>query len=474
MFKKSAVIAIAAAMLATTACQEQPAATSADGQKTVTISVMTSDRFLELAKQKFEASHPDIRIEIKESVAAPPMPAGGPGPAGSAGPGGKGASGMNSKSVMLAKPDPKNIEKYVSTVNTELMSGKASDIIAMDNLPFKKYADKNLLANIKDLMSKDGAFSKEDYYTSIFDALEYKGGLYEVPIKVGLNMMLGNQAALAGEKIDDSKWTWEDFAALGKKLKSGANGANIYPLNAIEPDELITMLVGSSFSQFVDTSGKKAKFDSPAFAALLKQAKLMYDNGLIAPQKVDSGSTVFQYKGGIRDYMDMMAMPQMYYDGKGEYYRLPSENKMGGTSFKPELPLAINNKSPNKQEAWEFVKFLLSTEMQSAVELGGIAVNKQGAKAQLDELRKIGQDQGGMKKQIRLMVDGKQFAPKPATDAEIARIEKVIADIRGYSESDPKITSIVAAETAPFFQGSKTAEDVAKIIQNKVSTYLQE
>jgi multiple sugar transport system substrate-binding protein len=147
---------------------------------------------------------------------------------------------------------------------------------------------------------------------------------------------------------------------------------------------------------------------------------------------------------------------------------------MGGTSFNSELPLAINNKSPNKLEAWEFVKFLLSPEMQSAVELGGIAVNKQGAQAQLDELRKIGQSQGGLKRQVRLMVDGKPFSPKPATEAEIARIEKAIADIRGYSENDPKITAIVAAETAPFFQGSKSAEDVAKIIQNKVSTYLQE
>ncbi|MCC2683729.1 MAG: hypothetical protein K0R75_628, partial [Paenibacillaceae bacterium] len=151
-FKKSAVIATAALILATTACQEKPAATSADGQKTVTISVMTSDRFLELAKQKFEASHPDIRIEIKESVAAPSMPTGGPFGAGApGGPGGNGPAGQN-KSVMLSKPDPKNIEKYVSTVNTELMSGKASDIIAMDSLPFKKYADKNLLANVKELM----------------------------------------------------------------------------------------------------------------------------------------------------------------------------------------------------------------------------------------------------------------------------------------------------------------------------------
>ncbi|MNW18556.1 hypothetical protein D3C71_2181650 [compost metagenome] len=53
-------------------------------------------------------------------------------------------------------------------------------------------------------------------------------------------------------------------------------------------------------------------------------------------------------------------------------------------------------------------------------------------------------------------------------------MEKILNNISVYAESDLKITNIVAEETAPFFQGQKTAEEVAKVIQNKVNTYLQE
>ncbi|TXK84841.1 extracellular solute-binding protein [Paenibacillus sp. N3.4] len=145
MINKSVIACTLISMLSLTACQDKNAAPAASGTKTVTFSVMTSDRFLELAKQKFEEKHPDIKIEIKESIAAPQM---------------QQNAQTQQKGVMLmtGKPDPKNVEKYVSSVNTELMSGKASDIIVMDNLPFKKYADKKLLENIGDLMSKDASF----------------------------------------------------------------------------------------------------------------------------------------------------------------------------------------------------------------------------------------------------------------------------------------------------------------------------
>jgi multiple sugar transport system substrate-binding protein len=445
-------------MLALTACQNSGEAPADSETKTITVSVMTSDRFLELAKTKFEDLHPTITIEIKESVAAPEMPQM---------PQQSGGGGQQRAMVMNGKPDPKNIEKYVSQINTELMSGKASDIIAMDNLPAKKYADKNLLENIDNLMSQDTSFKMDQYYTGIFDAMKYNGKLYEVPIKVGLNMMLGNQGIVGAESIDDSKWTWEDFVAMSK---NHAGGSGIYPLNRIEPDELMKTLLNSSFSRFVDTGGKKSKFDSPEFIGLLKLAKSMYDEQLIPPQAVDANNTIFQTKGGVRTYMDMMAMPQMFYDGKAEYYNLPSESEVKGTSFTPGLPLAINSKSSNKKEAWEFVKFLLSDEMQSTIELGGIAVNKNGSQAQLDNLRTIGQ--GG--RQVKMMLNGKAFSPKPASDDEIARIEQVLNNIRVYAESDLKISTIVSEESIPYFQGNKSAEETAKVIQNKVSTYLQE
>lgn len=437
---------------------------SAAGPKTVSLSVMTSDRFLELAKQKFEAAHPDIKIDIKEyAAAANTAPK---------------AQGPGQNMVMMTKPDPKNIEKYVSSVGAELMSGKASDLIVTSDLPYKKYADKKLLENMGDLMSKDASFAKDNYYTGIFDAMKYGDVLYTVPVRVSLNKWLGNQNVLGSGQIDDTKWTWADFKKSAGNWLADTNKdgkPDTYPLGKIEPDQLITLMLNSSFTKFVDAGGKKASFDKPDFVNLLKLAKSMYDENIIQGDNADKDAVVFQPKSNMLMYMDMYAAPKMSFDGKAGFYDLPSENETRGSSFTSSLPIAMNSKSANKKEAWEFVKFLLSDEMQSAMELNGFAVNKNGAKAQGDTLKNLGKGgEGGAGKGMKLNINGKSMALQPATEAEIAAIEKAVSNAKVYAESDPKIAAIVAEESAPFFQGQKSAEEVAKVIQNKVSTYLQE
>ncbi|GJM80579.1 hypothetical protein HMSSN139_30750 [Paenibacillus sp. HMSSN-139] len=96
---------------------------SSTEEVTVSLSVMTADRFLQLAEQKFEEQHPNIDIEIKEYEAAP-------------------SAEGNNKMMMTKMPDPQTTEKYASSIGAELMSGKASDIIVMNGLPAAKYADK--------------------------------------------------------------------------------------------------------------------------------------------------------------------------------------------------------------------------------------------------------------------------------------------------------------------------------------------
>ncbi|TDF94767.1 ABC transporter substrate-binding protein [Paenibacillus piri] len=470
--KPFAVACSVVSLLALTACSGTNAGSPSAGNggdeggspsgsesKTVSLSVMTSDRFLELAKQKFEEAHPGIKVDIKEYAAAPAM----------------GAKGPNQ--MIVTKPDPKNTEKYVSSVGTELMSGKASDIIVMSGLPYKKYADKKLLENIGELMSKDASFQMNNYYTDIFDAMKYNGALYTVPVKFGLNMWLGNQAVLGSEKIDDTKWTWADFKAIAGRWLTDQNKdgkPDVYPLGRIEPDQLITLMLNSSFAKFVDGDGKKAKFNTPDFIGMLKLAKSMYDDKIIPTDNADPNNVVFNPKANVMMYLDMYSMPKSFFDGKAAYYDLPSENGTGGTAFTTSMPVAINSKSANKKEAWEFVKFLLSDEMQSARELSGFAVNRSGAKAQTESLKTLGTGEGAAGKGMRLNINGKELALQPASDQDIAAIEKKLNNVKTYAESDLKIAGIVSEETAPYFQGQKSAEEVAKVIQNKVSTYLQE
>jgi hypothetical protein len=61
-----------------------------------------------------------------------------------------------------------------------------------------------------------------------------------------------------------------------------------------------------------------------------------------------------------------------------------------------------------------------------------------------------------------------------AYDVYMAAIEKYTALINHFNISDETVTGIITQEAADFFNGSKTAEETAGIIQNKVDLYINE
>jgi hypothetical protein len=60
------------------------------------------------------------------------------------------------------------------------------------------------------------------------------------------------------------------------------------------------------------------------------------------------------------------------------------------------------------------------------------------------------------------------------TDADNAYIYDIMDNIGGVIRTDTELMKIIEEETAAFFAGSKTAEECAKLIQNRASTYVAE
>ena len=58
--------------------------------------------------------------------------------------------------------------------------------------------------------------------------------------------------------------------------------------------------------------------------------------------------------------------------------------------------------------------------------------------------------------------------------AGVDYVNKYIESIQKFYRPDEKIQSIISEETDAFFKGVKSAEDCAKLIQNRVQTYVSE
>ncbi|MDF2723004.1 MAG: extracellular solute-binding protein family 1 [Paenibacillus sp.] len=439
--------------------EAQPAGASASpaeqsGKTTVSVSVVKKDAFLQEAERMFEEANPNIDIDIRAYVTTPVS---------------EGGKNVNIKRAGPETNNEADLEKYRTGVNAELMSGKGSDLIALETLPYAKYADKKLLANLNDLMKKSGSFRASDYYAGIFDAVKVNGKTFALPVNFKVNMTMGNTPLLneKGIKIDDSRWTWKDMLDIGlQAVQSGASASTVW--TGMPKVDLIAKMVQSQYNKYV--SGKKASFDSKEFTELLEQVRTMYDSGKILEQADMSsgGKDVFK-SVDMNTPMEMLFMPQTMYDGKGTVYSTPSSGNGGGIAFSTDLMLGINEKSKNKEAALKFLEFLLSDAVQSKPMMQGFSVQKASLESQLRQT--IEQLKSG-----RLKMMGPNGAA-PSTDIseeQLNSIVKLMEKANNYAAGDPNVMKIVKEETQAFFNKAKSAKDTASMIQNRVATYLNE
>ncbi|MBD8497975.1 ABC transporter substrate-binding protein [Paenibacillus arenosi] len=407
---------------------EQP---NESGPKKVVLSVHTASEYYKSAKAEFEALHPNTTIEIKEYK----------------------SEGGNAEA---------DFEKYVQTTNTQILSGKGADLIDLNvaGLQVGKYVNKNALVNLTELMEQDKSFNKDHYYMNIFEHAKMNDGLYVLPTRFFLDTLLGDREAITASQlqIDDKHWTWSEFAQAGKQLHE-KNGR--YAIGNTPPEQMLGYLVTDNYTELVDSSTSNAKFQSPFFIDMLGQVKDMYDDKVITTDPLGIGEAYF--------YPLLLLSPSDYFTEsisffkQGKVYRKPHTSEQpSGVSFRGANPIAINANSKVKPEAWEFLKFLLSDQFQSKADQQGFAVNKLANEKVMNQLVEKGKVSS---------VTGEDV-PVTATGMEI--LKQMIADASIFIQEDSKIQSIISEEAVAYFSGQKSAEDVASLIQNRVTTYLNE
>lgn len=446
MFKKWFVmLSIMSLLLAACSSGGKEAGQQPGAQKNIVIATPVASPYLKEAVQKFEAIHPDIHVEIKEYFTAMKAK--------------QDANGQVTQNISLLE-----VEKYTQSITTQILSGKASDLIATDFLPKDKFIKKQAFANVRELMDSDGSFQKSEYY--LVDSGASNEGLYVVPTSFSLTgLVQGNKSLMEQAEIalDDKTWTWDQVSDLSKQLKEKA-GQDTYAFLDIDP----TYLMMGDLQRYYQRDS--ASFDSDAFRNAMQQVKTLYDQKAMP---IEFGA---DHSKGLFSFADMsnptgalvsILNPEM------SIYRAPSfTGQTGEIGYEAGEAYAINNKSQVKPEAWKFLSFMLSEEMQDSTELSGFPLNKAAAKKKIQQAREqIEQSAGEGADSTPIsfpLPDAKAFDQAEET------LKSVMESAVSSSSADLEITNIVMQEFAYYMNGQKTAEEVSQLIQNRVTTYLNE
>ena len=426
----------------------------ANKSNSLTIAVVSKDMYLDAAVKKFEEFHPGVSVEVKEYT-----------------------SSTSEKGEGVRGTEPGDIEKYVTTMNTQLMSGQGSDIILLNNLPYQTYGDKNLLVDLSGLMQSDQSFDSGKYYQNIFQALEYKDKLYGLPVNISIDMIAADKTLLADSQapIDDSSWDWQDFVKTAEKVvKDKQNGGTqeMYALAGMDEKELIATLVKENYASLVDQEKKTANFTGRKFLDLLDLSKYLLDHKLVNTDidqtnmmdMASRGNLVFNFTS-LGGFWDLQVAKAIFSEGV-QLLKPP-----GNLFFSTDSMYGISSKSAHQELAWEFLKFMLSDEMMTQ---GGMPVNKSVLPQIAQNFSQAIQKNGG---KMRIKDDGipdQTITLQPPTQEDVDYMENLLSQAKVYIGTDQKILTIVQEETAAFFTGQKTAEATAQLIQDRVSTYLNE
>lgn len=396
----------------------------------ITISTLYEMEFLEEAAKSFMKKYPDVKVDIHVAV-EDYLESGGGG------------------------------AEYREQLNTKIMSGKAEDIICTTTIPVKKYMDMGVFEDLSGYLATTPQMDEEHYFMNVLKSAEDENGhIYILPYQCSFSVISFEKKIVeAAQPLKtEGGIRFSEAAAYAKKCMDEAKVKNSY-LTQLGDWGYMQSLIYEYWDTLVDVKEKKANVNTSQYIGWLKETKELSDKGYFDPGGLDFYNTRY-YFAMNEDFDQQAAFYNLYEEaGTGNCMGMPIADEKGNVFTSSGQCLAINSASQNKALAWEFIRYVLSTEVQSLPALYGLAVNKESFPASAQKSLKVYTD--GTKSQI-------------SVETYQALLEKWINCINKCNVKDLAIVQYFEEENVKFFEGKQSAEQAAKNIENKVTQYLRE
>ncbi len=344
----------------------------------------------------------------------------------------------------------KGSEGGMAVLNKDMRSGNVPDVIlSYGDIDFSALNQKNTFTDLSVFMSKDSEINKEDFLENIVDSYTHDGKLYAMPIKFGVDAIMGKKSDLGEEK----GWTLEKFLDFTDK--------NEKTFNMSSADEIDMSLISVNLDDYVNFKKKKCSFDKPEFVRLIEMIKKQTND-----VNSDSDNSVYPAKiVGIGDYMSFLYFVSEYTGtGSEPVFKGIPDKKETGANINPQMILAISDKSENKDQAWEFAKYFLSKEYQDSAFNEAVTY---GFPVRKDSFENMMNNEAGKD------FSSYGFSGDINSSETAGLLKTIINNADHHVVSDSEIQKILREELDEFYSGNKSAEETAKTIQSKVTAYLQ-
>ena len=423
-------------------------------KRTLTLGVMNTDSVSEQV-MRFNRTHPSIRIQILDY------------------------SEYLSGDTMDAALDS------VNKLNTQIMAGEMPDLLALENLPYEQLAGKGLLEDLYPYLDADPDFAREDFLPQVLKAAEIDGKLYQLSSGYRVSTMIGAASVVGTEP----GWTIPELEQAFASMPEGCEILGPYSTR----DMVLMELLFADMNSYVNWQQGTCDFDNADFCALLEFCGRF-------PAQVDYGADLGSEYGRVAQGKQMLmecsissledlGYSDQYFGGTCTYIGFPVRSG-SGSYLVLNNGFAMSASCSDKEAAWDFLRLFLRADYQR--DQYGLPLRQDVFQEQLEDAmrieylrnedgqyvldengQRIPQSRGGM----GVADEGGgmfSFEYYGLTQEQADRFLALLDSASPMPGMNTKIFEIVNAEATPFFNGERSAEDTAKIIQNKVSLYISE
>jgi ABC-type glycerol-3-phosphate transport system substrate-binding protein len=338
----------------------------------------------------------------------------------------------------------------------DMMRNGEVDLVSVNPAMYGRPTEPELFEDLLLFFQDDMDTDLNNLLPNLRELLEFNGRLTQIPIWFSSYHLKPKPGVVINREADPPKdWSWQDasdwfaddFKANGMEKITEDHSAHFFQL-----------LFECYSSYYIDAYSGEIYFDSPVLHEILNTVKWLYDNGRLNGLNWNDAEPY--------ETVDNLLVASAYQKlDDDDTFPFPVIPGTTGRAAHSNLAYGINAKSSDsvKQAAWEFIKILLSDEIQNTevIDAGFIPViavlNKSG-------LAKIYRDEN--------------LTAEAITDEELAEYNakrlEAFSDINRLSfNMETGLRGILFPIVSSYVEGTNTLEETISLMKEKYAEYTE-
>lgn len=352
----------------------------------------------------------------------------------------------------------------MTRVYKDVVAGDIPDMYIMTSTslwPIEALLTRGVFADLYPFLDDDPTILREDFFPTLLETVQQEDALFYFPISYVLKGIWGlpeysdvNSDRFPIDRITELRRLYSENDMLFGDLSS----MDLINMELFQNQELYinweTRECDFTSERFLDVL--KAAYSLPNFRPSGREEMMDYATGVyllegrqfFMPYTVSNFESYLMMTNGVEDKADVVFNP---YDSDMVSMTLTDSKVV----WDIQSSFAISSVCRDSAAAWQFLRTFLELKYQQSLPIATtptLPVNVHAFIAETD----------------RLLAEGK------GANAGFGRILELIKSAKVASSTDIQIGAIVHEEVSAYFSGEKTAEETARMIQDRVSTYLAE